>query len=248
MSPQFITDALGIQLAYEQQDGANPGIVFIHGFRSDMYGGKAEHLAAYCQKTNRGYLRFDCMGHGESSGNFRDGCIGIWAENLIFMLDQLTTGPQILIGSSMGGWLMLLAALQRPERIHSLIGIAAAPDFTEKLMWAQFPENVCKTIISTGEYLEPSEFGEPLPITKKLIEDGRQHLLLDKPININCPIHLLQGGVDTAVPPSHAELLMQQLPKDSVTYHFIPDGDHRLSRDSDLQKLTDVVEHALNHA
>jgi pimeloyl-ACP methyl ester carboxylesterase len=195
----------GAAIAYRKTDGAEPGIVFLGGFRSDMTGTKALALEQHCRAKNRAFVRFDYFGHGASSGTFTDGTIGRWAEDATCVLDEITDGPQILIGSSMGGWIMLLAALARPCRLAGLIGIAAAPDFTEALMWRRYPEAVRETLRRDGVYYQPTPYEEgPYAITMKLIEEGRDHLLLDRAIDIACPVHLIQGMKDDSVPWQHA--------------------------------------------
>lgn len=228
----------GATIAYHKIDGDGPGIVFLGGFRSDMTGTKAQALEAHCRAADRAFVRFDYFGHGASSGDFADGTISRWAEDAISVLDEITHGPQILIGSSMGGWIMLLAALARPDRIAALIGIAAAPDFTETLMWQRYPEAVRETLRRDGLYYQPTPYEEgPYTITMKLIEDGRNHLLLSRSIDINCPVHLIQGMEDDAVPWRHALAITENLSTEQVTLTLVKDGDHRLSRDEDLARL-----------
>ena len=233
----------GATIAYHKTEGSGPGVIFIGGFMSDMDGTKAVALEAHCQAQGRAYLRFDYQGHGQSSGAFTDGTIGKWSEDAIDVLDNLTDGPQILVGSSMGGWIMLLAALARPERVAGLVGIAAAPDFTEALMWKGFSSEIRDTLLRDRIYHQPSEYADsPYPITMELIEDGRERLLLDKTINIDCPVHLFQGIEDDAVPWEHAHDISRQLKTSDVTTTFIKDGDHRLSREEDLAKIFAAVD------
>ena len=235
---RIISRADGATIAYHKTDGEGPGIVFLGGFRSDMTGTKAQALEAYCRAANRAFVRFDYFGHGSSSGDFTDGTIGRWAEDAICVLDEITDGPQILIGSSMGGWIMLLAALARPARVGALIGIAAAPDFTETLMWQRYPEEVRETLRRDGVYFQPTPYEEgPYAITLKLIEEGRNHLLLERAIDISCPVHLIQGMADDAVPWRHALAITENLASERVTLTLVKDGDHRLSRDEDLARL-----------
>ena len=178
----------GASIAYRKCSGRSPGVIFMGGFNSDMTGTKASALEAACREAGRAYVRFDYSGHGESSGEFADGTIGSWSEDAIAVLDAASEGPQVLVGSSMGGWIMLLAALARPQRVAGLVGIASAPDFTEELMWRRFDDDVRRRLEDTGVYHRPSEYGDdPYPITMKLIEDGRRHLLLERPIAIHCP-------------------------------------------------------------
>jgi pimeloyl-ACP methyl ester carboxylesterase len=233
----------GATIAYHKIDGKGPGVVFLGGFRSDMTGTKAQALEAHCRAANRAFVRFDYFGHGSSSGDFADGTIGRWVEDAICVLDEITDGPQILIGSSMGGWIMLLTALARPDRVAAMIGIAAAPDFTETLMWRNYPEEVRETLRRDGVYFQPTPYEEgPYAITMKLIEEGREHLLLTRPINIGCPVHLIQGMRDDAVPWRHALAITENLASDRVTLTLVKDGDHRLSRDEDLARLIRTVD------
>lgn len=212
--------------------------MFLGGFRSDMNGTKATALHEHCRRTGRTFLRFDYQGHGQSSGEFTDGSIGQWAEDAIAVLDELTEGPQVLIGSSMGGWIMLLVALARPQRVAGLIGIAAAPDFTEDLMWQRYSREIRKTLFRDGIYYEPSAYDdEPYPITMKLIEDGRKHLLLTRPITIHCPVRLFHGMKDPDVPWMTAARLAEKLLSEDVKVMLIKDGEHTLSREQDLARL-----------
>ncbi len=213
------------------------------GFNSDMTGTKASALEAACREAGRAYVRFDYSGHGESSGAFADGTIGSWSEDAIAVLDAASEGPQVLVGSSMGGWIMLLAALARPQRVAGLVGIASAPDFTEELMWRRFDDDVRRRLEATGVYHRPSEYGDdPYPITMKLIEDGRRHLLLERPIAIHCPVRLLHGMKDEDVPWTTAPRIAEKLLADDVRVLVIKDGDHRLSRDQDILLLCVTVE------
>lgn len=236
----------GESLAYRRIRGSGPagapGIVFLGGFKSDMTGTKALALEAFARERGLDFLRFDYFGHGASSGSFEDGCIGRWAEDSVAALDALTEGPQILVGSSMGGWLMLLTALARPERVAGLVGIAAAPDFTEDLMWAEFSEDVRRRIMAEGRYERPSEYSDdPYVITRKLIEDGRNHLLLRGPIALSCPVRLLHGMRDPDVPWQVSTRLAEALAGDDVSVTLVKDGDHRLSREQDLALLRRTV-------
>lgn len=242
-TPKIFTRDDGATIAYHKTDGSGPGVIFLGGFMSDMDGTKAVALEAHCQAQGRAYLRFDYQGHGQSSGAFTDGTIGKWSEDTIDVLDNLTDGPQILVGSSMGGWIMLLAALALPERVAGLVGIAAAPDFTEALMWKGFSNEIRDTLQRDRIYQQPSEYDDsPYPITMDLIEDGRERLLLDETINIECPVHLFQGIEDDAVPWKHAHAISRQLKTNEVTTTFIKDGDHRLSREEDLAKIFAAVD------
>lgn len=220
-----------------------PGIVFLGGFASDMTGTKAMALEAYCAATGRAFLRFDYTGHGQSSGRFVDGTIGGWRDDALAAIDRLTDGPLILIGSSMGGWLMLLCALARPERIAALIGVAAAPDFTEELMWAKMDAAMRARLMAEGRVEEPSAYDdEPYVITRALIEDGRRHLLLHDDIAIAAPVRLLHGQADRDVPHTVSLRLAERLMAEDVVVSLIKDGDHRLSRPQDLERLMAAIE------
>jgi pimeloyl-ACP methyl ester carboxylesterase len=231
----------GIELAWAREDGRDPMVVFLPGFRSDMGGEKATALAAYCAARRQAMLRFDYSGHGASGGCFEDGTIGRWAEDALAVIDQLSHGPLILVGSSMGGWIALLAARARPERIAGLIGIAAAPDFTEVLMWQAMSFEQRATLMSDGVLHVPSQYGDPYSITRRLIEDGRNHLLLHESIALDCPVRLLHGQCDPDVPWEFALRIADQLTSRDVRITLIKDGDHRLSRPQDLRLLRQTL-------
>ena len=233
------------RLAYARLPGLGPGVVFLPGFRSDMQGSKAVTLRDYCAARGRALLRFDYSGHGESAGRFEDGTIGTWTADAIDAFDALTSGPQVLVGSSMGGWIALLLARARPERVSALIGIAPAPDFTQALMWPAFSAAQRETIMREGVLHLPSEYGEPTPVTRALIEDGKRHALLDAPIPLTCPVRILQGMQDPDVPWRHALRLVEALQGDDVRLHLVKDGDHRLSRPEDLRLLEETLESLL---
>lgn len=236
----------GAKIAYHRSEGRGPGIVFLGGFASDMTGTKALAVEAFAQARGLAFLRFDYQGHGASSGKFEEGTIGLWADDAKAAIAELTQGPQILVGSSMGGWIMLLAALAMPERIAALVGIAPAPDFTEDLMWAGFTPEVRKQIMETGVYREPSDYSdEPYIITRKLIEDGRQNLLLRDPISLTCPVRILQGLEDCDVPWKHALKLSAALESSDVEVTLVKGGDHRLSEPADLERLVKTLERLL---
>lgn len=219
-----------------------PGVMFLGGFMSDMTGTKALALEAWAVSEGLAFTRFDYQGHGASSGRFADGTIGLWADDALAVLDAVTSGPQVLVGSSMGGWTMLLTALRRPDRVAGLVGIAAAPDFTEDLMWDLFDDEVRRAIIERGVWNRPSEYGpEPQPITRALIEDGRTHLLLRGPIAISSPVRLLHGQRDPDVPWQVSLALAEALTGDDVRVTLVKDGDHRLSRPQDIALLCRTV-------
>jgi pimeloyl-ACP methyl ester carboxylesterase len=239
------TGRLGGRLAYARLPGLGPGVVFLPGFRSDMQGSKALALRDHCAAQGRALLRFDYSGHGESAGRFEDGTIGAWAADAVDAFDALTSGPQVLVGSSMGGWIALLLARARPERVAGLIGIAPAPDFTQALMWPAFSEAQRQTIMQAGVLHLPSEYGEPTPVTRALIEDGKRHAMLDAPIPLTCPVRILQGMQDPDVPWRHALRLVEALQGNDVRLHLVKDGDHRLSRPEDLRLLEETLESLL---
>ena len=216
-------------------------MMFLPGFRSDMTGDKATALAAFCQSRGQAMLRFDYSGHGTSSGRFESGTIGVWAQDTLAVLDQRTTGKVILVGSSMGGWLAFLTALQRPERVAAIVGVAAAPDFTEKLMWDAMTFEERARLMREGMLHVPSQYGEPTTITRALIEDGRNHLLLDAPIPLDCKVRLLHGQADPDVPWELTLRTADRVVVGDVEVTLIKDGDHRLSRHGDLELLKRTV-------
>ncbi|HEY1796760.1 MAG TPA: alpha/beta hydrolase [Stellaceae bacterium] len=228
----------GATIAYQAAEGAAPGIVFLSGFRSDMTGTKALFLDDYCRQRGRAYVRFDYFGHGVSSGGFLDGTIGRWADDAIAVIDSLTTGPQILVGSSMGGWIMLLAARARPDRVHALVGIAAAPDFTEDSLWPRLDEIRQRELMRVGRVTLPSEYDPAgYTFTRALIEDGRANLVLRSPLPIARPVRLLHGMRDASVPWQRSLAIAEHIGGDDVRVALVKDGDHRLSRDEDLALL-----------
>jgi pimeloyl-ACP methyl ester carboxylesterase len=227
-----------VELAWSRVEGRSPTVVFLPGFRSDMTGDKATALAAFCEARGQAMLRFDYSGHGASGGDFLRGTIGTWASDVLTVIDRLTEGKLVLVGSSMGGWMALLTARARPERVAALIGIAAAPDFTERLMWESMTPVERVTLIQDGVLHVPSQYGDPTPITRGLIEDGRHHLVLRTPIPLDCPIRLLHGQTDPDVPWELALRIARQVASPDVEVILVKDGDHRLSRPRDLALLT----------
>jgi pimeloyl-ACP methyl ester carboxylesterase len=245
MSPsEILTREDGVTIAYRANAGSVPGVVFLGGFKSDMTGTKATALEAHCRRSGRFFVRFDYTGHGESSGRFEDGTIGSWAEDALAVIDKVTDGSLVLVGSSMGGWIALLCALARPARVAGVVGIAAAPDFTEELMWARFSEEAKHALETHGVWREPSEYDpDGYPITMNLIEEGRRHLLLSRAaIAIHVPVRLIHGMKDASVPWSTAPRLASLLLAQDVRVKLIKDGDHRLSREQDLAILFDTVD------
>lgn len=233
----------GARLAYRRIDGAGPTVVWLGGFHSDMTGTKAQALADWAQASGRAFVRFDYFGHGVSSGDFAEGTITRWREDCLAVVDELTAGPLVLVGSSMGGWLACLVALSRPERIGGLVLIAPAPDFTDKLIWPSLDEAARRAIQTQGSWTRPSDYGdEGYPITRALIEDGARWSVLPGPVGIEAPVRILQGGQDPDVPWRHALDLAQAITGRDLVFSLIADGDHRLSWPQDLQRLVDAVE------
>ncbi len=225
-----------------------PGLVWLGGFASDMAGTKASFLDRWARDQGRALLRFDYSGHGASEGRFEDGCIADWLEQSLRVFERSTQGPQIVVGASMGGWLALLLARRLAEkgeahRLAGLILLAPAVDFTQALMWEGFDAQARRDIEENGVYLRPSQYApEPTPITKRLIEEGKNHLLLGGPVHAHTRVHILQGMLDPDVPWRHALALVEHLHADPATLTFIADGDHRLSREQDLVQLANAVE------
>ena len=243
-----LTTEQGRGLAYHRTYGMGPGLMFLGGFASDMTGTKAQHLEAWAKSKGRAFLRFDYSGHGHSSGEFEDGCIGDWLEDATAAIDKLTTGPQILIGSSMGGWLSLLLAKKRPERVIGLVTIAAAPDFTEDSMWAGFDEAQRAALATDKRIQIPSDYGDPYTITERLIEDGRAHLVLRDPLNLPFPTRFLQGTEDKDVSQSVALKLLEHATGPNIRLVLLKGADHRFSEPDALQLIFDAVENVLQQA
>jgi pimeloyl-ACP methyl ester carboxylesterase len=231
-----------ISLAYNKLPGKSPGVIFCCGFMSDMTSTKALALEEFCRAHGQAYVRFDYQGCGASSGQFSDGTISLWRDNALAILDKLTAGPQILVGSSMGGWIALLTALAQPERVAAVVGIAAAPDFSEELIWDKLtPEDKIK-LLKDGIIYGPSAYSdEPYAITKQFIEDGRKNLLLQTDILLDKPVRLLQGMQDPDVPWQYSLRIAEKLTSQNVRVHLIKDGDHRLVREQDLALLKQVL-------
>jgi pimeloyl-ACP methyl ester carboxylesterase len=234
-------------IAVRERKGRNPGLFWLGGFKSDMKGTKAEALDRWAESEGRGCLRFDYSGHGESGGSFTDGTIGRWLEESLAVYLRFARGSQLVIGSSMGGWLALLlaralAAHKDSAPIIGMVLIAPAVDFTEELMWKQFSTATRRELEEKGIWLRSSEYGdEPYPITRGLIEDGRNYLLLGGLIETGCPVHILQGVQDPDVPWRHAVELVSRFSRDDVVLTLIKDGDHRLSRPEDIERLIAAV-------
>jgi pimeloyl-ACP methyl ester carboxylesterase len=223
--------------------GSAPGLIFLGGFRSDMTGSKANFLEAWAQARGQAYLRFDYTGHGASSGDFALGTVGRWRDDAIAVIDSLTDGPQILVGSSMSGWIMLLAALARPERVAALVGIAGAPDFTEELLWPRLTPAERDEIMERGRVVLPSDYDPAGYVyTRALIEDGKRHLLLGAAIALDMPVRLLHGLRDESVPWRLSLRLAERLRSRDVVLSLVKDGDHRLSTLPDLERLAETID------
>jgi pimeloyl-ACP methyl ester carboxylesterase len=243
----YLTTPQGRHIAYHRTPGREPGVVFLGGFRSDMTGSKALHLQAWAESVGRAFLRFDYSGHGASRGAFEDGCISDWREDAAAVIEVLTDGPQILVGSSMGGWIALLLARDMPEKVLGLVGIAAAPDFTEA-MWETASLSDRTRLMEEGVMHSPSAYSaDPYPITRRLIEDGRQNLVLDHPLYLPMPVRLLQGTADADVPASVALGLLEHGTCHDMRVTLVKGADHRFSTPACLSLLTETVEALPRH-
>jgi pimeloyl-ACP methyl ester carboxylesterase len=244
----------GTEIAYRRIPGAAPGIVWLGGYRSDMLGTKAETLSAWAERSGRAFLRHDYSGHGESGGVFADGTISKWLGESLAAFRRLTEGPQVLVGSSMGGWIALrlvqeLRKAGEGDRIAGIVLLAPAPDFTAELIEPVLTKKQKRELAEKGYFEEKSEYSlEPNIYTRALIEDGQQNLVMTGPIDTHCPVHILQGMADPDVPHTHALKLVGLLPADDMTLSLIPDGDHRLSRPQDLELLIRAVEGVIAQA
>lgn len=232
----------GRKLAYHKTDGTGPGIVFLGGFMSDMSGTKAVWLEDWARAQGRAFLRFDYSGHGESSGAFTDGCIGDWAADAMAVVTALTDGPQLLVGSSMGGWVALLLARAMPERVHALVGIAAAPDFTEDSMWPGLTDAQRAEIMDKGRTTLPNDYDAPYTLTRRLFEDGRDQLVLRSPLPLPFPVRLLQGTKDDAVATSVPLRLMEHADCPDMRLELVKDEDHRFSSPRCLNLIARAIE------
>lgn len=243
--PEVFTSPQGRRIAYHFTDGAWPGVVFLGGFRSDMDGTKAVHLEAWAKKTGRAFLRFDYSGHGRSGGDFLEGCIGDWAEDAGQIIQAKMRGPQVLVGSSMGGWISLLIAKYLPHKLWGLVTIAAAPDFTEDSMWAGFSPAQIEEMADKGVVHLPSAYGDPYPITWKLIVEGRKRLVLRDEIPLPMPVRFLQGTADEDVGLSVTLRLFEQARSPDMRLTLVDGADHRFSTPDCLDLMTSSVEDVL---
>ena len=238
-----LTTPQGRRIAFVQTKGQGPGVVFLGGFMSDMTGTKAVFLQDWAERHGRAFLRFDYSGHGQSSGAFQDGCIGDWAEDALAVIAALTEGPQVLVGSSMGGWISLLVARAIPERVAGMVGIAPAPDFTEDSMWASFDDAQRAALMQDGQITIPSDYSpDGYPITRRLIENGRSHLVLRAPLALPFPVRILQGTADTDVPPAVALRLMDHADCPDLRLTLVKGADHRFSTPDCLAMIADSVD------
>lgn len=231
------------RIAYRCNPGCGPTVVFLGGFRSDMTGIKARSLHDWAARTGRAFVRFDYQGHGDSGGAWEDGTIGLWRDDALAVVDRVTDGPLLLVGSSMGGWMAHLVALARPDRVAGIVGIAPAPDFTERLIRARLTDAQWAAMQRDGHIIQPSAYDPAgYKITRKLVEEGRNHLILGRPIPIRCPVRLLHGQRDVDVPWQLSLDLARDLESGDVRVTLVKDGDHRLSRDADIALLLHTVE------
>ncbi len=240
--PEFLTTDSGRRIAFHKTDGRGPCIVFLGGFMSDMEGSKATFLEDRAQETGQAYLRFDYSGHGQSSGEFQDGAIGDWVADARAVIEANTDGPLILVGSSMGGWVSLLLCRSMASRVAGLVTIAAAPDFTEDSMLASFDEAQKQALENEGIVYLPSDYGDPYPITKRLIDEGRGNLVMRSPLEFNFPVRMLQGTEDTAVTRETALRLLDHIEADDLRLTFVKGGDHSLSTADNLRQIWSAIQ------
>nr|WP_321983552.1 alpha/beta hydrolase [uncultured Lichenicoccus sp.] len=236
-----ILRADGVRLAGRHQSGSGPAILFLHGLMSSMQGEKVGRLAAWASARGQEFLRFDCSGHGGSGGRFIDGTISVWLGDAGLALDRLAAPRVILVGSSIGGWLALLLALSHPDRIAGLLLVAPAPDMTRRV-GSLLPAAGRIALEREGVWQRPSRYGEPIPITRMMLEDGEHHCLLDAPIAIGCPVRILHGQQDADVPWEGSLQLAARLATDDVQLSLVKDGDHRLSRPRDLALMAEALD------
>ncbi len=236
-------ETLVYQTVEGRSDEEKPGVVFLGGSQSNMNASKATAVSLFCQQDGRACTRFDYYGHGKSSGRYEEGTIGHWLDDTLAIIDKVTTGPLILVGSSLGGWLMMLAALHRPERIVRLVGISAAPDFTEELMWNELSAQQKQQLEADGVLYLPNPYCDNTPyiIAQKLIEEAREHLLLQNPIDIHCPVHLLQGMQDNEVPTNYPIRIANLLASENVTITTVKNAGHSFSQPEQLDLIMKAI-------
>lgn len=243
--PSYLDTPQGRTIAYHLTQGEGPCVVFLGGLKSDMEGTKAVHLEDWAQATGRAFLRFDYSGHGQSSGTFEEGCIGDWHQDTLATIDALTEAPIVPVGSSMGGWQSLLLARARPERLAGLVTIAAAPDFTEDGWWDSFDAAQRAALEAQGRVELPSDYMEPYVVTKRMIEDGREHLVLREPLELPCSVRMLQGTADTAVTVATATRLLEHANSPDMHLLLVRDADHRFSDGPCLGLIERAIEDVL---
>jgi len=248
MPPSYLTTPAGRRLAYRQTPGSGPGVVFLGGFKSDMEGTKALWLEDRAREAGRAFLRLDYSGHGDSSGAFTDGSIGDWTADARAVIEAVTEGPQILVGSSMGGWIALLLARATPDRVAGLVTVAAAPDFTEDAIWAGFDADQRESLLSDGQVALPSDYGDPYVITRRLIEDGRDHLVLRAPLDLPVAARFLQGTADADVEMSVALALLDHATGPDMRLTLVKGADHRFSDPDCLALIGTAIEEVIARA
>jgi len=241
-APDYLETADNHRIAYHHTPGNPPGVIFLGGFMSDMTGAKALALEAWCQQQGVSFTRFDYSGHGQSSGRFETGTIGAWLNDALAIFDQITAGPQIVVGSSMGGWLSLLLTLKRPERVQGVLTIACATDFTERLLRPALKPQQIAELQRAGIIELPSHYSKtPYRISRRLLDEGLNHQLLQGAIAINCPVHMIHGSADKDVPPLISQLTLERLTADDTRLTLIEGGDHRLSSPEQLARITGAL-------
>jgi len=240
--PRFLDTPQGRRIAHHRTAGAAPGVVFLGGFMSDMEGTKALHLQNWAAREGRAFLRFDYSGHGRSSGTFEEGCVGDWAEDAMAAIATLTEGPQILVGSSMGGWIALLVARAMPDKLAGLVTVAAAPDFTEDGLWAGLDDARQAELMETGAVRVASPYGDPYTVTRRLIEDGRANMVLRTPLALPFPVRCLQGTDDEEVSVQTALHLMDHAEADDMRLTLVKGADHRFSAPDCLSLIEAAIE------
>jgi pimeloyl-ACP methyl ester carboxylesterase len=243
-APSILQRPDGKRLAYVTHGMRSPAVVFLGGFRSDMTGTKALALDRWARQRDQAFLRFDYFAHGASEGDFADATIGRWREDALAAIGVLPRDAKlVLIGSSMGGWIMLSIAAELRARLAGLVGIAIAPDFTQELIWPELSPEEQAEMKRSGRLLRPSQYSDqPDILTLRLIKEGADHLVLDKPLAVDCPVHLLHGTHDPDVPWRHSLRALQHIQTPQGTLTLIKDGDHRLSREDDIARLIATVE------
>ncbi len=243
---EYLDSPAGRRIAFQRSNGRGPGVVFLGGFKSDMTGTKAAWLHDWARGQNRAFLRFDYSGHGDSSGSFEEGSIGDWFQDACAVIQALTDGPQVLVGSSMGGWIALLLARAMPQRVAGLVTIAGAPDFTERGFWAGFSDAQRETLMRAGRLELPSDYSDqPYVITRRLIEDGRHHLVMDQPLRLPFPVRMLQGTADEDVPADWAVRLLDHAAGDDIRLTLVKGADHRFSTPECLQLIAASIDDVL---